>query len=120
MKLVLPLPPNRANAREHWRVTHRKKREYYGVAHGALLGQLGGMAGYAPGRMRLDATLYLWAKMDQGNLVARLKWIEDSLVRYGLLVDDNEKWLDLQMPKQVVDRKDPRVVITLTPVKEIK
>ena len=106
-------------------VTHRKKVEYYAKADSALRTQVFWVMDMATGkprvraerpstgRMRLDATLYVWAKMDKGNLVARLKWLEDSLVRFGLLVDDNEKWLDLQMPKQVIDRKNMRVVIRL-------
>ena len=115
MKLTLPLPPNRANAREHWRVTHRNKVEYYELARNALRVQRLFPLSRTSVRMRLDATFYLWSKLDPGNLVARLKWVEDSLVKKGLLVDDNEKWLDLQMPKQVVDRKNRRVEITLTP-----
>ena len=127
MKLTLPLPPNRANAREHYWVTHKKKKTYYAKAELALRGQCAWVMNMATGRprvraerpctkpMRLAATLYVWAKMDQGNLVARLKWLEDALVNYGLLVDDNEEWLDLQMPKQVVERKNRRVEITLTP-----
>ena len=121
IRLTLPLPPNRANAREHWQVTHRKKKEYYllvavrlGEQSEALRRETGhGLPRFEAKRMRLDATLYVWAKMDKGNLVARLKWLEDALVMYGLLVDDNEEWLDLQMPKQVVDRKNRRVEITL-------
>ena len=116
MRLTLPLPPNRANAREHWRVTHRKRVDYYYAAETRL--HLQRPERLDPVRMRLDATFYLWNKMDRGNLTARLKWIEDVLVRYGLLVDDNEKWLDLQMPKQVVDRKNMRVEIELTPCNE--
>ena len=93
-------------------MTHRKKKAYYVVAELALLTQC---VGGSPQRMRLAATFYLWNKMDRGNLTARLKWIEDVLVNYGLLVDDNEKWLDLQMPTQVIDRKNQRVEIELTP-----
>ena len=127
MKLTLPLPPNRANAREHWRVTHRKKNAYYDLAHLMLCGSLscaydGGLVAKYDGlpliRPTLTATFYLWAKMDRDNLMARLKWPIDCLVRYGLLVDDNEKWLDLQMPKQVIDRKNQRVEITLEPAAE--
>ena len=114
MKLTLPLPPNRANAREHWRVTHRNKVEYYEKADLAIAAQYP-KDPFPPCRMRLDARLYLWNKVDPGNAVARLKWLEDSLVRCGLLVDDNEKWLDLQMPTQVIDRKNPRVEIELVP-----
>ena len=131
MKLTLPLPPNRANAREHWRVTHRKKKAYYAEAQRALMGQRLWVMDMGTGkprvraerpctkRMRLTATLYVWAKMDRGNLVARLKWLEDALVNYGLLVDDNEEWLDLQMPTQVIDRKNRRVEVTLTACGEL-
>ena len=122
MKLTLPLPPNRANAREHWRVTHRNKVEYYEKARNAILLELVNnveWTGDCTERMRLDATCHLWKKMDRGNLVARLKWIEDILVKTGLLVDDNEEWLDLQMPKQVIDRKEQRVEIILTPCGEL-
>ena len=117
MKLTLPLPPNRANAREHWRVTHRKKKEYYEKAGNAILLEIANRPTLGPcmERMRLDATFYLWNKMDRGNMVARLKFIEDILVHYGLLHDDNEEWLDLQMPTQVIDRKNPRVEIELVP-----
>ena len=127
MKLTLPLPPNRANAREHWRATHKKKKAYYAEAERALQDQCLWVLVVATGeprvraerpcskRMRLDATFYMWNKMDRGNMVARLKFVEDILVRFGLLVDDNEEWLDLQMPTQVIDRRNPRVVIELTP-----
>ena len=108
-------------------MTHRKKTDYYAKAELALRGQCRWVMDMATGEprvraevpcselTRLNATLYLWATMDRDNLVARLKWICDSLVRYGLLVDDNEKWLDLQMPKQVIDRKNQRVEIELVP-----
>lgn len=121
MKLTLPLPPNRANAREHWRVTHRNKVEYYIQANlwihrqMSLLDRPSRSKAALGSRPTLTATFYLWAKMDRDNLVARLKWPIDCLVRYGLLVDDNEKWLDLQMPTQVIDRKNQRVEIELTP-----
>ena len=113
MKLILPLPPNRANAREHWEKTHRKKKEYYEAAEVAIMTQC--RSNVPPVRWTLTATLYVWAKMDLDNLVARLKFPLDCLVRTGVLVDDNEKWLDLQMPKQVIDRKNQRVEIELTP-----
>ena len=130
--LTLPLPPNRANAREHWRVTHRKKKVYYGTMDGVMVGAMPDgtkitLVRTAPHgalrprltqpeqrRMHLAATFYVWAKMDQGNAVARLKWIEDALVHFGLLKDDSEEWLGLEIPKQVIDRKRQRVEIVLT------
>lgn len=135
MKLTLPLPPNRANAREHWRTTDKRKRAYYNKADAALIKAMppgtditivAGKTRRSPFRprlafaetwkMRLGATFYVWNLMDRGNAVARLKWVEDALVNFGLLVDDNEEWLDLQMPTQVIDRKNTRVEITLEPI----
>lgn len=115
MKLTLPLPPNRANAREHWRVTHAKKKRYYEGVELLLLALRTPRPPVA--RITLTATLYVWSKMDLDNLVSRLKFPIDCLVRYGLLVDDSEKWLDLQMPKQVIDRKNMRIEIELVPCK---
>lgn len=127
MKLTLPLPPNRANAREHWRTTDRRKRQYYERVQHLLMRDLEWVVTVVKGkprirakrpetaRMRLSATIYVRNRMDRGNAVNRLKWVEDALVNFGLLVDDNEEWLDLQMPTQVLDRKNPRVEIELTP-----
>jgi len=97
-------------------VTHRKRLEYYDRAALAVVAQ----KALTPlnkvplaKRMTLTATLYVWAKSDPDNAASRMKWVIDSLVRTGLLVDDNEEWLDLKMPKQVVDRKNMRVEIQL-------
>lgn len=119
IRLTLPLPPNRANAREHWRTTHRKKTAYYERADLAIEVQVPRSFRWVQERRTLTTTLYVWAKMDKGNAVARLKWLEDSLVRNGLLVDDSEEWLDLRLPKQVIDRKNMRVELALvTPGEE--
>ncbi len=113
IELTLPLPPNRANAREHWRVTHRKKMAYYARADLALRAQPEAMR-VALGRITLTATMYVWNKGDADNATSRLKWVLDSLVRNGVLMDDNDYWLDFtEIPKQVVDRKNMRVVIRL-------
>ena len=113
MILTLPLPPNRANAREHWRATHRKKKVYYERADLALFAQELELP-WGCDRPTLTATLYVYRKMDPDNATARLKWPIDCLVRHGVLVDDSEKHLDFtQIPKQVIDRKNPRVEIEL-------
>ena len=114
IELTLPLPPNRANAREHWRVTHRKKKEYYERAMYALANQVP-RPSRPMKRPTLTATLYVWNPMDADNRTARIKFPLDCLVRYGLLADDSEKHLDFtEIPKQVVDRKNMRVVLRLT------
>ena len=114
IRLTLPLPPNRANAREHWRVTHRKKKKYYELAHNALRTQELELP-YGCRRPTLTATFYVWSKMDPDNAAARMKFPIDALVKFGLLVDDSEKHLDFtEIPKQVIDRKSQRVEITLS------
>ena len=113
--LTLPLPPNRANAREHWRVTHRKKKVYYEKAEWEL--KFGGRLRSVKlplERPTLTATFYVWSKMDPDNAAARMKFPIDALVKFGLLVDDSEKHLDFtEIPRQVIDRKNPRVEIVL-------
>lgn len=116
IRLILPLPPNRANAREHWRVTHRKKKAYYELVQASLAKAPLSWAAACP---TLTATLYVWAKMDPDNCVARLKWPIDMLVGLGYLIDDSEDYLDFtQIPKQVIDRKNPRVEIALEEVSD--
>ncbi len=112
MKLTLPLPPNLANARLHWRAKVRKKDAYYMRCLVA-----------APKRPRLPyrrarimVTLYTHQKMDADNLMARLKWPLDFLVKRGFIVDDSPDVLEWGVPRQAIDRKNQRVKIELDPV----
>jgi hypothetical protein len=115
--LVLPLPPNLANGRQHWRVKLAAKQRYYEAARLALLAQVGAVQTMEPPHvMRVEPTLYLHQGMDHDNAAARCKWILDSLVGHGLLYADSPRWCDLVMPRQVMDRKHQRVELTLTEV----
>ena len=112
MKITLPLPPNRANSRWHWRTENRKKQAYY-------LSCIGSDVGKRPAqpydKARISVTLYVWAEMDADNLMARLKWCLDWLKSRGIITDDSPKHLEWAgMPTQVVDRKNRRVEITLS------
>ena len=119
LTITLPLPPNRGNAREHWRVTSKRREAYQMEAYVALKDQLDGKLEGWPGRATLTATLYVWGKMDPDNRVARLKWPIDNLVAYGLLVDDSDEYLTFtEIPTQVVDRKRQRIELTLTATRE--
>lgn len=114
--LELPMPPNMANSRMHWRAKDRKRREYYTHATTVLLLGLG-----VPKRpivkARVRVTLYVWAMMDYDNMMARLKWPLDVLVKSGWLEDDGPDHLEFaEMPTQVVDRKNQRVAIELEAV----
>jgi Holliday junction resolvase RusA-like endonuclease len=116
MKLTLPLPPNRGNAREHWRVTQNRKKVYYQLAHVAIRNQTIGIQAMATGPRKVTAKLYVWGIMDRDNAVARLKWPLDALVHAGLLMDDNPQWCKLEMPTQEIDRTNRRIEFELCDV----
>lgn len=121
MKLVLPLPPNRANARWHWRSEKKAKSEYYMtclVLYGKLPKRTFTMA-------RVDATLYTHQEMDVDNLYARVKWPLDWLVIREYIEDDAPYHLSIKDGAthqtgnidlricQEVDRKNQRIEIEL-------
>lgn len=114
----LPLPPNRANDRSHWRKVAREKEAYYEAARVLLVNQTGPVRRKQTKafRIRLTATLYVWSLSDPDNAVSRLKWPIDALVAHGLLYEDRGVYLDLAMPEQVIDRANPRVVMELQSV----
>lgn len=119
MKLILPLPPNRANARGHWSKRYKGQKAYRTRALIAIRHQCGplppgGGAGISQNARRVTATLYVYNRMDDDNAVARLKWPLDALVAAGLLVDDKRPWCELTgIPEQVIDRRDPRIELEL-------
>ncbi len=113
--LVLPLPPNAANARRHWRVALKEKKAYW-----AKLNALGHRAQVPAPVSRITVTLYVHQIMDPDNAMHRLKPLLDWLVAWGWIADDKPaalKWAG--MPEQFIDRKRPRVELlieTLAPV----
>jgi hypothetical protein len=115
MKLVVPMPINLANSRMHWRVRHRKKEAYW-----ALLNTLKGTKNIPrpprqpPLKATISAVMYLHNPMDDGNAMGRMKWVEDWLTSWGYITDDSKKHLEWTgFPKQVIDRKNPRIEIEL-------
>jgi hypothetical protein len=110
--LTLPLPPNLANSRLHWRAKHRKRQQYFQQAALALMAQP--LTRYPVADLvKLDATLYVWQFMDADNAVARLKWTIDALVQNGYLVNDDQSHLELGTVRQRIDRKQQRVDLRL-------
>jgi Holliday junction resolvase RusA-like endonuclease len=68
-------------------------------------------------RVTIKATLYVWQMSDQDNLVARLKWPLDYLVKRRFILDDSPKVLEwVGMPDQKIDRKNQRVEIEINPI----
>lgn len=116
MKLTLPLPPNRANARWHWRTENRQKQSYHLHCIGADVGK---RPPQPYPKARITATLYVWSLMDQDNLMARLKWPLDWLVERQIITDDNAKHLEWSgLPTQVVDRKNQRIEFDIAEITE--
>lgn len=111
MKLTMPLPPNRANARWHWRTEKQLKTEYYLKCDIMCKNQKRMAENWE--RATINAKLYVWAESDWDNLVARLKWPIDWLVNNGFIQSDSPKVLEWQMPSQEIDRKNQRVEIML-------
>jgi hypothetical protein len=112
MRFVLPLPPNRANARWHWRTERQKKVLWFTLAD--VLYKPSKEPPIEAGKARISATLYTWNKMDVDNLFGRLKWPCDWLERRGWIAGDDPDSIEWAgIPQQFIDRKNQRVEITL-------
>ena len=117
LTLTLPLPPNMANGRMHWRTKHRARTDYMRDCDTFQ------MLGHAPpppfaplSGVELSATLYVWATHDDDNALARTKWAADWLKTRGYIVDDKRPHCRFTIPEQVIDRAHQRLVLTLTPL----
>jgi hypothetical protein len=123
LKITLPLPPNIANGRMHWRTKHARRTAYVEQAKMWLLLRDFTLPSWYSERLplplaELGATLYLHSLMDDDGALSRLKWPIDVLVRQGYLVDDSRKHCRMTIPEQVIERDKSRqkVEITLTPI----
>lgn len=81
------------------------------------------LAGFTPPsapfpRWRLArAAFYLHNLRDPIELMASLKWPVDALVRYRVVENDSPRELvDVCIPTQSIDRKSPRVLLTIQEV----
>ena len=119
MTLTLPLPPNMANGRMHWRVKDKKRKAYFALCDHMLAARV---IEAAPPSAPIDGALIaaemtLANAMDDDNALARLKWPVDWLVTRGYLAGDSRKHLTWTgLPEQRVSRKEPAVgtfVITI-------
>lgn len=128
LTLTLPMPPNIANNRGHSRWEgSAKKRWLWGTPNALgvvnLMRMSPPLAKLLPAtpfeRVTISATLYVWARMDDDNAVARLKWPLDALKHAGFIVDDKRPWCRLLgIPVQKIDRKHQRIELVLSPLSE--
>jgi hypothetical protein len=115
--LTLPLPPNLANGRGHWRKKHRERREYFAACdqrQGAGLVPAPPAVALAHAWITAVITHTHWS--DDDNAMARLKWSVDWLKTRGYIADDSRKCLTWTgLPHQHITRQfEPGVQITLT------
>ena len=119
LTLTVPMPPNLANARMHWRVRHKAKHDYWDRLDALyLLHQMPWPDAVPPERAAIKVRMYLGARMDHDNAMARLKFLLDWLVMSHYIADDSPKRLEWEgLPEQVVKRDgNYRVEVTLTPL----
>lgn len=117
--LTLPLPPNMANSRWHWRVKENKRQAYFETLDILVaMRRLPAAPPETPRRATIGAAMVVGGLHDADNALARLKWACDWLVRRGYLHDDNPKCLTWDgLPTQEVSRKKPATVtLTITPL----
>jgi hypothetical protein len=103
----LPMPPNVANGRMHWRVKLKHRQQYErhldALWFAKKLPRLP-RTPWTEAEIAVQMRLRSW--MDDDNAVARCKWPLDWLVKAGYLVDDKRKHLRWAgFPTQVVSRK---------------
>ena len=122
MKIILPLPPNMANSRMHWRVKNKARQEYMAlcdvwstrVEDGRVFFSGPSPPHHACGyvvQVAISAVIHHTHTMDQDNSMARLKWPVDWLVRNGYMVnDDPDHLVWTGLPTQVKCKKDNRRV----------
>lgn len=115
MILELALPPNRGNARTHWRVTHQQKLAYWGGCDARYLTKRIPHPEMPFRKAKVTVAFRVSRKNDPDNLVARAKWPLDWLKKRGYIVDDNPDALEWTgMPtQQVVKRSETGLTITL-------
>jgi predicted short-subunit dehydrogenase-like oxidoreductase (DUF2520 family) len=114
--LELPLPPNMANGRGHWRVRYRAQLAYNDECLNRYRARLlPKVPNVPPPSVIISATLYLWAHMDDDNALARIKHAADFCKQAGYIVDDKRPHCRFTIPEQFIDRTNQRLVLTITP-----
>ena len=112
--LALPLAPNLANSRMHWRAKHAAKTQYFGECETLFQSYLIPAPEANPltrkVKKRVRVTMFVKLISDHDNATARLKWSLDFLVRNNYLWDDSPEWCELLMPVQMKANGTPERV----------
>lgn len=128
IQIVLPVPPQRGNARGHWRI-HQREKEAYHQECGWILKKFHRYEFKSPFEyVEFEASMDVQRFHDFDNLVSRMKWAFDVLQPldkdkrpYGYGIIQSDDWLHCRprsFPTQVLKSKksDKRELrITLYP-----
>lgn len=117
LTLEVPMPPNIANGRQHWRVKLNAKHAYYNALDMLqAAGKIPAPPSKPIARAKIDAVMHLANRMDTGNAMHRAeKWPCDWLKTRGYIVDDSPAHLEwLSFPEQHVRRDgNYRIIFSL-------
>ena len=121
MRFVLPLPLNLANSRLHYMIKHRAKKRYWEALDMLqLTRQIPAPPSEPIQSVTIGHTWHVGNRMDPDNAYARLKFPLDWLRTRGYIIEDREENVTLSPPKQHIDRKSPRLELTITETKGAK
>lgn len=112
------LPPDRGNARGHWRRRWGLQQAYWkGLNELVLVKRIPRPPASPIYRARVHLHMRLWNTMDQDNLVSRSKDFIDWLVKNRYLAGDTPRHLELEV-SQEISRKGRGMHVTITPIEE--
>jgi hypothetical protein len=107
-------PPLLLNARLHWRSLQEKKSKWYEWTAMAVAAQV------PPEPFERACVRYSrycgFREPDYDNLVSGFKWIQDGLVRAGVLRGDEVRHLETHYEWHPASPKEKRVHIQIVPV----
>lgn len=105
LTFIVPLPPNLANGRMHWRTKERFRKNYFNTMDMLYAARLLPRPGDTWAQATVRAELFMKADMDDDNAMARCKWPVDWIVRKGYVLDDSRAHLRWEgLPAQTITR----------------
>lgn len=112
-RATIPECPPSANVliRTHFRERKKDKEKFYALLYGAFFHE---NVSKAKGKRKVKLWLRSKRSRDYANLfLGADKYILDNLKRLGWIIDDNPKWLDLEVVGEV---GEPQTVIEISEV----
>ena len=100
--------------RGHWAQGAKLKKQQQALVETAIL-----VAGVKPFTAPVTVQ-FRWVepnrRRDFDNICAASKWVLDAMVARGVIPDDSDRWVKSVSHERGLDRKAPRVEVTVTEV----